>query len=141
MNDTGTERRSFSQYVAVLMAAAAFVLVAVAFASHLTEDTPAGPKIMSAEQAAASGKPVIELGEMYVRGDLSIAKGTTVVVANHGVAIHNLSIEGGSRTPDLDPGKAFELDTSTLPSGTYTVYCMIEGHRAAGMQANLVIGS
>lgn len=132
-------RGSPSQYVALLMAMAAFVLVAIAFAADVTEDKPAGPKFLSADAAEASGKPVIELGEMYIEGDLKVGAEPAVMVANRGAIQHNLVVEAGPRTPDLDADKAYELDISTVPAGKHTVYCAIEGHRAAGMEAVLEV--
>lgn len=134
-------RGSLSQYLTVVLAAAAFVLVAIAFASDVTEDKPAGPAITSADDVEASGNPVVELGEMYIEGDLAVDGGATLAVANRGVAPHNLVIENGPRTPDLDSEKGFELDLAGVAAGTHTVYCAIEGHRAAGMEAELVVGA
>jgi plastocyanin len=133
-------RGSLMQYLGAAMAALAFVLTAFAVAMHVTDDEPAGPKILSADEAAELGNPVIELGEMYIRGDLSVGAAETISVINRGVAPHNLAVERGPRTPDLQPEKAAELDLSTLSDGAHTVYCTIEGHRAAGMEAELVVG-
>jgi plastocyanin len=139
--DVEAVRRSPVAYIALFLAAAAFVLVAIAFAAKVTETDPAGPKLMSADDAAKSGNPAIELGEMYIRGDLAVGSGATVSAINRGAAPHNLTVGNGPATPDLNPNRAAELDLAPLPDGTYTVYCSIDGHRAAGMEAELKVGS
>lgn len=140
---TGARRApgSLLQRLSVVMAAAGLVLVTIALASVVTDDDPPGPKTLSADDAVAAGNPTIELGEMFIAGDLSVDAGTTLSVINGGATLHNLAVEGGPRTPDLNSEKAAELDVSSLAPGTYTVFCAIEGHRGAGMEAQLVIGS
>lgn len=126
-------------FLASIVAAAGMVLAVWALALVIVDDDPPAPKIMSAEDVAASGAPVVELGEMFVRGDLRVEQGATIAVVNTGSAPHNLAVEGGPITPDLDGGEATELELSTLDPGTYTAFCAIEGHRAAGMEAQLVV--
>jgi len=71
------------------------------------------------------------------------AKAGTVNVAlvNEGKENHDLMVQG------VDKGK-FKLAATpnetktgsvTLAAGTYTIYCDIAGHRAAGMEAKLVV--
>jgi plastocyanin len=104
------------------------VLGAIALAGVVVDDDP--------PQA-----PTIELGEMYITGDLAVDSGANVVVVNAGIVPHNLAVEGGPRTPDLGRNTAAALDLAAMPAGSYTVYCAIEGHRAAGMENVLVIGA
>lgn len=133
------QRPDVAGFLASIVAAAGMVLAVWALALVIVDDDPPAPTIMSAEDAAASGAPVVELGEMFVTGDLEVERETPVVVVNVGAAPHNLAVEGGPITPDLDGGEATELDVSTLAPGTYTVFCAIEGHRAGGMEAQLVV--
>ena len=43
-----------------------------------------------------------------------------------------------TKTPLISPGQSAKL-TVTLAAGTYTLYCTVPGHRAAGMVAKLVV--
>jgi plastocyanin len=54
---------------------------------------------------------------------------------------HNLTIEQGSSvvgaTPTFSGGS--KTLTVTLKPGTYTFFCSVDGHRAAGMQGTLTV--
>lgn len=74
---------------------------------------------------------------------LTVAKGSTITVANAGKAPHNLFVSEASgrivvHTPNLDPGRSAPL-TLDLPPGDYTVYCAEPGHEALGMKGTLQI--
>jgi uncharacterized cupredoxin-like copper-binding protein len=67
----------------------------------------------------------------------------TFVVENAGKIQHDLALEGAgvsasTKTPLISPGQSAKL-TVTLAAGTYTLYCSVPGHRAAGMVAKLVV--
>jgi FtsP/CotA-like multicopper oxidase with cupredoxin domain len=69
---------------------------------------------------------------------ISATTGGGLDVTNDGSMQHNLAVEGTSlATPMLDAGGREHLDLSSLSPGTYTVFCQIQGHREAGMQAML----
>jgi FtsP/CotA-like multicopper oxidase with cupredoxin domain len=96
------------------------------------------------EEAAGTTQQVAEvsLHEFSIGGDLTIEEGTVAIdVTNHGSMIHNLAVDGGPSTPDLQPGESARLDLGSLSPGTYTIFCSIAGHREAGMEARLVVGS
>ncbi len=115
------------QIAAVVAAVLALALSSIALGGALTDDDggPAGP--------------VVELGEMFIEGDLEIDAGSTITVVNAGAITHDLTVEGGPKTPSLNGRQQALLDVSELDRGSYTVYCSIEGHRAAGMEATLVV--
>ena len=56
----------------------------------------------------------------------------TLNVANQGAVPHNLTINGGPKTPDLKPGGTATLDLGTVTK-TMTGECSIPGHKEAGM--------
>jgi uncharacterized cupredoxin-like copper-binding protein len=60
----------------------------------------------------------------------------TFVVKNAGKVPHNLTIQGGKATPNINGGGSAKL-TVTLKKGTYTLYCSVPGHRQLGMVAKL----
>ena len=59
-------------------------------------------------------------------------------VKNVGKIPHDLAIQGGAKTSLISAGKSATL-TVTLKPGTYTLYCSVPGHRAAGMAAKLTV--
>jgi uncharacterized cupredoxin-like copper-binding protein len=113
-------------WLAIVLAAGGLVMSVWALALMITHDEPAT-------------LPTVELGEMYIKGDLEIDQGSSLNVVNAGAVPHNLAVENGPTTPDLNAGQSSVLDTSALAPPGYTVYCSIEGHRAAGMEAQLTI--
>lgn len=63
---------------------------------------------------------------------------------NHGTAPHQIALDAGGKTlrsAMLDPGASGSLDVPGLKAGSYDVWCTVPGHREAGMQAQLVVGS
>jgi uncharacterized cupredoxin-like copper-binding protein len=142
MTATGVSRGRGSawQRASAVTGAIGLTLATIALAQVVADDDPAGPEILSADDAIAAGNPTIELGEMFIEGDLAVDTGATLTVVNGGATAHNLAIEGGPRTPDLTSDQAAELDLASVAPGTYAVFCAIEGHRAAGMEAQLAVG-
>lgn len=68
----------------------------------------------------------------------------TFVVHNVGKIPHDLAVSGpgataASKTPLISPGSSADL-TVTLSAGSYTLWCTVPGHRAAGMVAKLSVG-
>ncbi len=64
-------------------------------------------------------------------------------VKNVGKLPHDFVIQGGGvneKTPTLDPGATAKLKV-TLKPGSYDVYCSIPGHKQAGMDVKLNVGS
>ncbi len=60
----------------------------------------------------------------------------TFVVKNVGKVAHNLTIQGGKATPNINGGGTAKL-TVTLKTGSYTLYCSVPGHRQLGMVTKL----
>ena len=57
----------------------------------------------------------------------------------HDLVVSGAGVKGTAKTPLIDAGKSGKL-TVTLAAGSYTLYCSVPGHRAAGMSAKLTVG-
>jgi plastocyanin len=127
------------------LATVIFTLLAVILAfCALAVAAAAMSKSNDAETAAtkASGTPVT-LSEFKIDPSmLDVSPGGTMTVRNSGSAVHNLRVAGSDLgTKDLQGGESASLDLSSLDPGNYTVFCSIPGHRAAGMEAMLMLGT
>lgn len=87
--------------------------------------------------ASAAATPVA-LTEFAIDGSLAVAPGGTLEVTNEGSQIHDLVIDGGPQTAQLNAGESESLVVD-LSEGEYEVYCSISGHREAGMEATLAV--
>ena len=121
----------------VIVAFTALVLSFVAFASGDDEaGTPTGG-------GAAGAATSVSLSEFAISpASVSIAEGGTIEVVNDGTMVHNLAVKGHDDlvTPDLNGGESATLDVSSLPAGTYELWCDIAGHESAGMKGTLTVG-
>jgi FtsP/CotA-like multicopper oxidase with cupredoxin domain len=91
--------------------------------------------------AAATTVIDVSLSEFAINGNLSAPAGPVQLrITNHGSQPHNLSLEGGPATKDLQPGESTTLNLGDLAAGTYQLLCTVAGHKEAGMTANLLIG-
>jgi plastocyanin len=120
-----------------------FLTVVLAFCA-LAVAGAAMSKSNDAEDAAAkaTGTPVT-LSEFAIDPSmLDVSEGGTLSVRNGGSAVHNLQVAGADLgTKDLQSGETATLDLSSLDPGNYTVFCSIPGHRAAGMEGTLMLGT
>jgi uncharacterized cupredoxin-like copper-binding protein len=57
----------------------------------------------------------------------------------HDLVVSGPGVTGAAKTALLNPGQSAKL-TVTLAAGSYTLYCSVPGHRAAGMSAKLDVG-
>ena len=69
----------------------------------------------------------------------------TFAVKNAGKIGHDLVVSGAGRPGHREdaapqPGQDRRTLTVTLAAGSYTLYCSVPGHRAAGMVAKLTVG-
>jgi hypothetical protein len=103
--------------VVAIMGAAVAVLAAVV---ALRGDT-----VTAAGAGAGSGEPqVVEytLSEFTIEGPIEIGAGPTrFQVGNEGSMAHNLTLEGGPSTPDLNAGDTATLDLGALDPGSYVI--------------------
>jgi plastocyanin len=93
---------------------------------------------------AAAGAPVtLDAADLsFTPKDLTAPAGpVTITYVNKGKLQHTLLIEEDSSFKKVvaDAGQT-QTGTFTAKPGTYTLYCDVAGHRAAGMEAKLKVG-
>jgi plastocyanin len=104
----------------------------------------------SASAPAAAGSSQLSLaadpsGQLkFTQTSLSAKAGkVTIQFTNASPVPHNLTIQQGTNGPNLGATPTFQGGSKTLTlslkPGTYTFYCSVPGHRAAGMQGTLTI--
>ena len=107
-----------------------------------------GSKTVAASSGGGGGGQTIQVKEMEYKltpSSFTVAKTGTVTfqVKNAGTIGHALEVEGNGveeKTSTISPGSSAKLTVDLSKNGTYEVYCPIDGHRAMGMQAKLVVG-
>jgi len=136
-------KNGLSVFVIACFALFAAMLTAVIVFGVESEAEGAGTKEEGAPPAAAQ---TVAVKETEFKIALPAAKESagkvTFDVQNAGKIEHDLAIEGAgaeSKTPLIKPGGSAKL-TVSLKAGTYTLYCSVPGHRAAGMVAKLTVG-
>jgi plastocyanin len=114
--------------------------------------------LASAVPSAGAGKPAVEAsGTLEIDADPSgqlayvTTKATakpgpvTIKMANKSGTLHNIALQQGTGPsgPVLGAGKivpnGISSFTATLKPGTYTYFCQVPGHRAAGMAGTLTV--
>lgn len=125
--------------VALLAAVVAIGLGVRAIDESKHNASASGP---STSSAAAPATASAHLSEFAIEPkDISVATGGSVDVMNMGTIPHNLAVKDHSlTTPDIAPGATGTLKLDGLGAGTYTLYCAVPGHEAAGMVATLHLG-
>lgn len=125
----------------IFIALCAFIaaLFAIGLAARAIDEHEADSAIVGTAPSAGSTSDV-SLTEFSISPDpLDVAAGSLLSVTNDGAVIHNLSVEGIA-TPMLESGDSSTLDVSELTPGSYTIFCDVAGHAAAGMEATLNVG-
>jgi uncharacterized cupredoxin-like copper-binding protein/mono/diheme cytochrome c family protein len=102
-------------------------------------------------QATAAPAPTTEPGapavaaqlEAYDIGwrekELTIGTGKQIIaITNTGTSLHDFTIDELNIKVDLPAGETTNVEIDA-PVGTYTFYCSIPGHRAAGMEGTLTV--
>jgi uncharacterized cupredoxin-like copper-binding protein len=80
----------------------------------------------------------------YTKSSLSAKAGkVTIVFTNMSPLMHNMTIQQGTSGPVVGATPTFQGGTKSLTvnlkAGTYTFYCTVPGHRAAGMVGTLTV--
>ena len=101
-----------------------------------------------AGNAAPAAQTTVAVRESEFKIALPAAKvpagKVTFALTNAGKIQHDLvvtgpGVTGTAKTPLVNAGQSAKL-TVTLKAGSYTLYCSVPGHRAAGMVAKLTVG-
>ena len=96
------------------------------------------PTPATIDDAPAASRPLLEA----VKKQLGVAPNLFRLVANNPAALeHNVTIAQGSRVLGATPSfiSGTRKVTVKLAPGTYTFYCSVPGHRAAGMEGTLTV--
>jgi FtsP/CotA-like multicopper oxidase with cupredoxin domain len=121
------------------------VLALLALITAMAAVVAAGRAISKADDAAAAAPSgvTVTLSEFTISPSSITAPVDGKITATNGGKIeHNLTIEGTNlSTKLLKPGESQTLDLKGVKAGTYTVFCNVAGHEAAGMKGTLTIGS
>jgi FtsP/CotA-like multicopper oxidase with cupredoxin domain len=110
----------------------------------LTRDDPTTPVAEGPPGTSAAGAVPstlsYELTEFAIRGPAQVKPGALILEAHNGGSVtHNLVLEGGPKTPDLNAGESGTVDVGELATGTYVIFCDIPGHREAGMESTFTV--
>jgi uncharacterized cupredoxin-like copper-binding protein len=76
--------------------------------------------------------------EKLAPGEVTFAV-TNAGKIQHDLAVSGPGVTGAAKTSLINGGQTAKL-TVTLAAGSYTLYCSVPGHRAAGMVAKLTVG-
>lgn len=92
--------------------------------------------------AGPAADVTVEAHDLSFNAKTFTAKSGSVTIAyqEKGQVQHTLLIDGVNGFKlEVDPSKKSAQGAVTLQPGTYTLYCDVPGHRAAGMQATLTV--
>ncbi len=107
---------------------------------------PAGtgpPAVEKAGTLALAADPTGQLS-YTTRKAVATAGPVTIKMTNMAMIGHNIAIQSGTSGPVLAAGPVVQNGGSdtlhvTLKPGTYTFFCQVPGHRAAGMYGTLTV--
>jgi plastocyanin len=127
--------RQRSRARAALLSAAVFAALAVA---------SCGGSGGGSSGAAPPGSTKVTMSEFkFDPSSIDVKAGkVTFFLVNSGSQAHDMVVSdsGGkvlAKSDIVQGGNSSDLTVDDLPAGTYTIYCDLPGHRAAGMQGTL----
>lgn len=134
--------------LAAALVALTFALAACGGGSSSSNSTPPSASGGgSSDSGGGAGTPVdVTLADFSIdiAGGTTLDAGTyTFNVTNNGPSGHNLTIEGpgvdNQATPTFTSGT--QQLTVTLTEGSYEFFCSVPGHKEAGMDVDVTVGS
>jgi plastocyanin len=123
-----------------LLAAGAAVVMAIAGCGGSFSVKKPPKSALHGQVITLAASPGADL--RFNRKTLSAHAGTaTIVFTNASPVVHNVAVSNASgilgETPTVDSGE--KTLTLELQAGSYTFYCSVAGHEAAGMKGTLVV--
>jgi plastocyanin len=121
-----------------------------AASSPTTSSTSATTSTSAATGGSAAASSTLSIAAdpsgalKFTKSTLTAKAGTvTISFTNSSPLAHNLTVQQGTSGAVLGATPTFMGGTKTLKltlkAGTYTYYCSVPGHRAAGMQGTLTV--
>ena len=110
-----------------------------------------GSKKTSSTTQAASGGTVVKTVTLHeteyklTPNSISLPKAGTYVFkgVNDGTTTHSLGVEGHGvdmDAADISPGSSGTLKVTLPKTGTYEIYCPVDGHKGLGMKGTVTVG-
>ena len=129
---------SIARLATTVFSAIALMLAGAALIVSSGKESSARTATVQAGAVEGAGVPV-SLTEFAITPNMvEVEAGGVLQVTNKGAAPHSLAVDGHQMaTPSLEPSASARLALKDLPAGTYTLYCDVVGHRAAGMTGTL----
>jgi uncharacterized cupredoxin-like copper-binding protein len=108
-------------------------------------------KASSTKTPATSGGSVVKTVTLHeteyklTPNTLSLPKAGTYVFkgVNDGTTTHSLAVEGNGvdmDAADISPGSSGTLKVKLPKTGTYEIYCPVDGHKGLGMKGTVTVG-
>jgi len=108
-------------------------------------------KASSTTSPASSGGTVVKTVTVHeteyklTPNSISLPKAGTYVFkgVNDGTTTHSLEIEGNGvemEAADISPGSSGTLKVKLPKTGTYEIYCPVDGHKDLGMKGTVTVG-
>ncbi|MDI3340121.1 MAG: cupredoxin domain-containing protein [Sphaerobacter sp.] len=125
--------------VTMLVAAAALLMLALAACGGGGGDSNGGG-------GGEAGAITVNMSEFkFDPGTIQAKTGEiTFNLVNKGTVAHDMHIEipGNPQTsPLVEPGKSATWKVTINDAGDYEIWCTVQGHREAGMEGTLKVGS
>jgi plastocyanin len=97
----------------------------------------------SDDSPVAAPAATIRMGEFFYQpAELTVARGSTVLVVNDGAAVHSWILKGpGIGTAGIAPGDSLLVDLRRVAPGRYTIFCDQAGHTQAGQIGTLTVSA